>query len=134
MICSSCGRGLPDGGLRCGACGSAVLRSGGTGVPARSRPRSRSRTGWAGWTVRGRTRGSAVFTVIALAAVAWQLLGSLDEDADAETDGSDVTYDSDYDSDFDSDYDSDYDTGSYGSDDTYGVDTYESATFTTTTS
>jgi hypothetical protein len=34
MLCSSCGRGLPDGGLRCDACGAAVVRSGGTGVPA----------------------------------------------------------------------------------------------------
>lgn len=34
MLCSSCGRGLPDGGLTCGACGGPVIRSGGTGVPA----------------------------------------------------------------------------------------------------
>lgn len=34
MLCSSCGRGLPDGGLMCGACGRPVVRSSGTGVPA----------------------------------------------------------------------------------------------------
>ena len=34
MLCSSCGRGLPDGGLECGACGRPVVRSSGTGVPA----------------------------------------------------------------------------------------------------
>lgn len=78
MLCSSCGRGLPDGGLTCGACGASVTRSGSTGVPAPSLSSD-------GSTTSRRRQAARLVATVALLATAGFAMAAFRPGDDGET-------------------------------------------------
>jgi hypothetical protein len=131
MLCSSCGRGLPDGGLRCDACGAPAVRSGGTGVPALAL----SLQGTSGTRPRRRSAPLAVGVILLITGavgVPWLMglglpigtAGGGDESSD-DTFGGNGTYDDGIDDTFGGDGGIDDGIDSTGTDDTYDPPVYE---------